>query len=525
MIDKYSNPFTSLLGLLNIKYTKHYSEKIYAEHPNRNNLLGLSQMLREYNIANEGIEVDDKKTFDLFSVKLPFIAQMGTGFAVVSKITGNKISCIINDLEIIIDRDTFIKSWKGVLLLVEPNEDSIEPDFNAHQKDLFIQNVKKGLLVGAFVGAFIISLIANKQFWNIGLVLLLLVNLCGVYISFLLLQKQLNVKSRIAEKLCSVFSKGDCNDILNTNAAQLFGLISWSEIGAGYFIGNLIIISFAPFLIPYVAAINLLILPYSFWSVWYQKFKAKQWCILCLIVQLILWLILTINIVFGHFMIHGYTLEQIIATGLIYIIPTLSMNALMAITAQSRKAEILQYGFNSLKFTEEVLVTQLTEQSHFKIEKEDSKIIFGNPIAKIRITIYSNPHCNPCARMHRKVEKLLKEHRDKICVQYIFCSFGPEWEDSSKHLVALYLNNDVEKAESIYNEWFESGKTNRSEFFDKYNMDIDAPYVLEEYERHQEWGKLNKIEATPTVFVNGYLLPSLYDLEDLAYFVNSDEVK
>ena len=88
-----------------------------------------------------------------------------------------------------------------------------------------------------------------------------------------------------------------------------------------------------------------------------------------------------------------------------------------------------------------------------------------------------------------------------------------------------YLNNDVEKTESIYDEWFESGKINRSEFFDKYKMDIDAPYVLEEYERHQAWGKLNKIEATPTVFVNGYLLPSLYDLEDLEYFVNLDEVK
>lgn len=41
----------------------------------------------------------------------------------------------------------------------------------------------------------------------------------------------------------------------------------------------------------YLALCNLICLPFSFWSIWYQKFRAKAWCTLCLSVQAILWLL------------------------------------------------------------------------------------------------------------------------------------------------------------------------------------------------------------------------------------------
>lgn len=518
MISKYSNPFTTLLSLLRIKFTKHYSSKLYEEHPNKNNLLGLSQMLCEYNIANEGIVVDDKKSFDLLSLNLPFVAQMGTGFAVVSKVTDNKVNCILNDFNIVIDKNQFINSWKGFLLLVEPNEDSIEPNWKDHRRESFLRKIKYGLLLGAIIGAFVLNL-SVKQVVNAGLAIMILLNSCGVYISYLLLLKQINIQGRIVDKLCSIFIEGDCNDVLNSKAAQLFGIISWSEIGAGYFIGNLIIICFIPNLIPYFVSVNLLVLPYSLWSIWYQKFKVRQWCILCLMVQLIIWLIFIGNIILHNLMLPHFSLEEILSTGLIFSISILSVNAIMSLVAQSLKGEKFRHAFNSLRLTEEVFRAQLTKQAQIKIGKEESKIIFGNPKANSWITIYSNPHCNPCARLHKKINMLLKESADKICIQYIFCSFGSEWEDSAKRLISIYLNNDTARAESIYNEWFESGKNDRLGFAKKYEMNINAPNVLEEYIKHIEWGHTNNLESTPTVFINGYLLPDLYDFEDLKYFV------
>ena len=40
-----------------------------------------------------------------------------------------------------------------------------------------------------------------------------------------------------------------------------------------------------------LALCNLICLPFSFWSVWYQNFRAHAWCTLCLCVQSMLWLL------------------------------------------------------------------------------------------------------------------------------------------------------------------------------------------------------------------------------------------
>lgn len=161
MIRRYVNPFISLLELLNVKYTRHFSQRKYAEHPNKNNMLGLSQMLSDYKVESEGIKVDDKNTFDLVSLKPPFIAQMGTGFAVVSSISNQRIACKLNDLDIIIDDNQFRKSWTGVLLLVEANKDSEEPNYNEHRKKELLINLKNNLLIGTIFILCIIGLLYN----------------------------------------------------------------------------------------------------------------------------------------------------------------------------------------------------------------------------------------------------------------------------------------------------------------------------------------------------------------------------
>lgn len=51
------NILISFLHLLKIKYTKQYSNRIYAEHPHKYNLFGLSSMLSGYGIENVGLKI------------------------------------------------------------------------------------------------------------------------------------------------------------------------------------------------------------------------------------------------------------------------------------------------------------------------------------------------------------------------------------------------------------------------------------------------------------------------------------
>ena len=101
---------------------------------------------------------------------------------------------------------------------------------------------------------------------SVGTNLLFLLNIVGIYIGHLLAKKQLNFNSRYADKLCSLFSKSDCNNVLDSKAARLWGLISWSEIGLGYFISNMLILLFIPQYVVYVALLNLCTIPYVFWK-------------------------------------------------------------------------------------------------------------------------------------------------------------------------------------------------------------------------------------------------------------------
>jgi protein-disulfide isomerase len=307
---------------------------------------------------------------------------------------------------------------------------------------------------------------------------------------------------------------------LESDAAKLGGVIGWSEIGLGYFITNTFIITCLPAYLPYLAIINIISLPYSFWSIWYQKFKAKQWCPLCLIVQLLLWLIFLVNLIFGTISIFGLNMTDVLLVGFLYLIPILFINMLIPSLGKNKNEERAIQELNSLKADEDILATFLRKQPKYTVDKSSSKILFGNPDANILVTILSNPHCEPCARMHTRLEKLLSENKN-ICVQYIMSYFGSlNLEISNKFLIAAYLDNEEEERITIYNTWFKEGKNKKDIFIKDHNLNLEEEKVLKEFEKHNVWKEQSGLNATPTILLNGHILPNNYKIEDLKYITN-----
>ena len=102
---------------------------------------------------------------------------------------------------------------------------------------------------------------------------------------------------------------------------------------------------------------------------------------------------------------------------------------------------------------------------------------------------------------------------------YRFSSFNKELEFANKYLIAAYLQKERIECEQIISEWFEKGKSLKEAFFDGLNLDIEAPEVKAEFQAHEAWKEKTQLRATPTLLVNGYLLPANYKIEDLRYFV------
>ena len=522
------NTFVAFLDLLKVKHTRDFSNQYFNEHPYKYSLFGLSKMLSDYGVENAGTRIEDKES-DIFNIECPFIAHTGNDFAVVHKVEASLsqkeesslVHYIWNNKNITLSVSEFIKSWSGIILLAETTPDSIEPEYKEHRKKELLNIAQKAILLLAAILIFGLTYINNSLFTDLGASLLILTNLIGAYISYLLVLKQMRIHSQYADKICSLFSKSDCNDVLESDAAKLWGVFGWSEIGLGYFSANILLILFSPHTLPLLAILNILTLPYSFWSVWYQKVKARQWCPLCLIVQALLWSIFILNCLFGFIRLPEFDLvflKDTVFAGCVFTGLIFSLNLLIPRLGKDSEIEKVKQEINSLKSNEDIFESLLKKQPAYEVSKTDSKIHFGNLDSPLKIFIFSNPFCNPCAKMHKRVENLLKDTQGNIYIQYIFSSFGPDLDFANKYLIAAYLQKEQNEFERIIADWFEEGKSLKEVFFTGLQLDMADPEIEIEFQKHEAWKERAKLRATPTILVDGYKLPDSYKIEDLRYF-------
>ena len=150
-----------------------------------------------------------------------------------------------------------------------------------------------------------------------------------------------------------------------------------------------------------------------------------------------------------------------------------------------------------------------------KYATADSSIEFGNKNSNIVVTVFSNPYCNPCATMHRRLQNLYASN--SCLIRYVFTSFSLEWNIINKYLIAVYQQYGAEKAWKVYTEWYDNGKYSQEHFFDKFHLDMDSDDIEHEFQRHEQWRNTTKFSATPTVLVNGYKLPYGYRIEEMEH--------
>lgn len=513
------NILNLFLKSLGVKYTNMYSDEIYMNHPYKYSLYGISKMLEEYQVPNIGVRVSDK---EIDNLTIPFLAQVKQDFVIVNKIVrkDSKVSLIRNGVSISLTINEFKKQWSGAALIAEPNLMSKEPDYVKHRiKELIykIRNISLGLIICAILCT---TIYKNGSFHTYKELASFFINLIGGVCSYFLLLKQLHITNEYADRICSLFQQKDCKKVTESKAAKIMDIISWSEIGLGYFISNIIILLFFPSMAIYSAIINVFTLPYTLWSIWYQYKIIKQWCILCVIIQIILWLIFAVNMHIESLVLNDLLFNHIVITSAIYIFSIFTTNLLVGIVSERNKYRAKSRLLNELKMKEEVFKALLKKQPYYSADKTTSSIIFGNPNAHIGVTVLTNPHCEPCAEVHKQLNMLLKKEMNGIYIQYIFSAFSTELLLSNRFLIAAYLNCNREQAVTIYNDWFEKDKYQPLLLFERYNFSLDTDTIQLEIKKHFRWREHNQLEATPIVLINGYKLPPEYSITDLSYIIS-----
>lgn len=279
---------SDLLTVLKVPHTGYYTKQRFEAMPFQT-LFGVTQLLKEYGVETVGYTLADKK--ELSSLKAPFIAQTKGGLVIVTGISSSTVSYLTQGVPEKMPLEDFLAAWTGVVVIPEVRAGAREPDYTAHVGKVAINDTKKVLLwvLAGCLMAYLFVVNGLWRYWSVWA--LTAIDLFGLWITYLLVQKSLSIKSKVADKVCGVLQEGGCDTILKTSASSFFGIFSWSEVGFTYFGVSLLAMLISPHTIHWLSLINICCLPFTVWSISYQKFVAKHWCTLCVCVQMSLWLL------------------------------------------------------------------------------------------------------------------------------------------------------------------------------------------------------------------------------------------
>lgn len=280
--------FSDLLTALEVPHTGDYSDRRFRTMP-FTTLFGFSRLLKEYGVASEGVQLGDKTQIE--KIPAPFLAQRGSGFVIVEKIdtTAGTVTYLYYHERHTEALKDFLDRFTGTVLLAYPDAGSIEPDYKKNHFYETAETVKKWILavIAIFLGT--VGFIQAGIGKHLSLIFLLATDLAGLAVCYLLILKSMRVKSHAADKFCGILQKHGCDTVLEQKASSFFGLVSWAQVGMAYFSVSTLLLFLFPGQWHWLALVNGCCLPFTVWSISYQKFVIKTWCTLCVTVQALLW--------------------------------------------------------------------------------------------------------------------------------------------------------------------------------------------------------------------------------------------
>ena len=515
---KKSNILSVILDCLKIPHTDIFARTLYEEHPH-DSLFAISRLLDVYGVSSTGIMLGNKQ--EIAKICPPFVAQYKEDLIVVTEYSGPNVIFSISGDKQEVPVKVFIERCSGALLIIENNINSGEPGFTKNWREEKFRTFTGIILPICLLYLGFIPVLKGGLKVKTGEIIELLLYLVGVILCYSLVMKELALDTPLANKLCSVMgSKGGCGDVKNSDKLKFAGIIGLAEIGLGYFFASVFIISFCRDLLPWVRFLNSCTLSFIPWSLWYQMRKLNKWCPLCLSVLAIFLLLFVNSLSFGLISFHTANIVDLVEVFVILLASILSVNYVVLVIAETGRLKIMTSNLIKVKYGDTAFEAILKSQPHYNVSTTSSCIIFGNPDSSNLITVVTNPHCDPCGRIHDKIAHLIQKRGDSICIQYFFINFKKkEMANSGKFLISAYLQGGKEKALTIYERWFGGERANVSQIIDKFNFETESEDVLKEQKRHEDWCAEHSIFSTPTILVNGYRLPYEYDLNDLLFIL------
>lgn len=416
----------------------------------------------------------------------------------------------------------FSENFTGVVLIV-PDQSKENFKRSSLVEDMLSQK-------SAFYGLFLIAIAAiigpahyfNNMPWQS--IIYFSVKTLGLATTIILLIKSVDQNNPFVKKLCKAGSKVDCDAILSSEGATVFKGLTWSEVGYFYFAGTWLLLlcgSGSHEIWPFLAILNIISLPYTVYSLYYQAVVVKKYCLLCSTIQLLLWLEFMLLKVFIPFKFHWPSTVDYSILFISLLSPVVIWCLIRPVLYKLPQLQHADKQLKKFKYNHSFFEKLLHEQPNYTIPDKSFSIVLGNAEANNCIIMVSNPYCMPCATLHKELERLLAETKDTQ-VRIIF-NVNDDADDYklpiSLHLMSLNELTDRSIISKALHEWFNLQTKDFERLRTKYPINISDSARLT-IKKQSAWCKTANVRATPFLMLNGFTLPDFYEVSDLKSMIN-----
>lgn len=502
-VDNTNNVLYCYLRTLSVKVSRGTVRRL-LDTPVGNSMRGISDALDALHIKNEVYQLPTSPDY-FAQLEAPFITLLQVDRNPFRVVTQKDDSIVeFGDSECL-EVDMFLKQWTGCVLLGATTSDT-PSEACCRWKDIgyFLSEYKAVLAILLII---ILGIAGAGQHSGFPTFIAYLGSLAfGILVSVAILYKE-QFDEHFLERFCRIGKAVDCNRVLHSRGASIAG-IGLGELSLFYFATLFLFCTLFPKACYGIAVLcNIAALCFTLYSVVYQIFIVRKGCMLCMLVNIAVWInTAELYLLKGELPLHT-PLYALLAFALIGCICLTAETIFGHYRAEYKKKKLLTERLSGL-LNPDAFRQLLALKPQIKEDIPTTDIAINNPLpGSQRVLVVTNPNCRNCARVHPYIKELSVS--TPISILLIFND--KEGRKACETILTAYLQEGWDKAMLLLEEWFE---TQTIKEMDKYPTTDAAKEMMKEQVMYC-WRQ--NINRTPSVIVDGRYVPEVYSLSDLRY--------
>lgn len=506
-VDNTKTVLYSYLQTLSVKVSRSTVHHL-LNTPVGDSMRGISDALDALHIKNEVYQLPSHEYFS--QLDAPFITMLQVDknpFCVVTK----KDNFIVEISNIegkrrSIGMDNFLKKWTGTVLLGETTERTMSDSLYLW-KNLYYYCLRYKLIIAIHLILALGFLTAFQQQCSSAMMLYLATLGFGILVSVAILYKE-QFNENFLEQFCHIGKTVNCNKVLHSKGARI-ATASLGELSLLYFSVLFIfsVIQSQEFH-PIAFICNVVAICFTIYSIIYQILIIHKGCILCIFVNLAVWVNALTLYIMKDELINSFSIFSVFtffAIGSICLILGMTFNSYCK---EYKEKQLLRRRLSQL-MTTTTFHKLLELQPSVKEEFTQNTAINNHLTGEKRLLIITNPNCKNCAEIHSYIKKLATEV--PISLMLLTSPNDNKGKQVAEIILTAYLQYGWDKAMQLLEEWFENHKFREPETY------VTTPQTEEMRKQQLLYCHKQSIDRTPSFIMNRHYVPEVYSFSSLRY--------